>query len=88
MLGYNALYTGSYRRIGEVCLQIGLQLQYLPVFTALYPIRLESFNSAFFYKLAFQNFKSSIKTLIQRTEQICVDVALPGTWLIAGLSCA
>ena len=45
------------------------------------------FNSAFVYKSAFQNFKSSIKNLIQRTEQIGVDVVLPGTWLIAGLSC-
>ena len=68
MLGYNALSTGSYRRFGGVyCfhLQIGVQLQYLPVFTALYPIRLESFNSAFVYKSAFQHGKSSIKNLIQ-----------------------
>ena len=79
MLGYNALYTGSYRRFGEVCLHIGLQLQYSPVFTAFYPIRLESFNSAFVYKSAFQNFKSSIKSLIQQTEEIGVDVVLPGT---------
>ena len=64
MLGYNALSTGSYRRFGEVyCLQLqmGLQLQYLPVFTVLYPIRLESVNWYFFYKSAFQIFKSSIK---------------------------
>ena len=81
MLGYNALDTGSYRRIGEVCLHLrtGLQLQYLPVFTAFYPIRLESFNSAFVYKSSFQNFKSSIKNLIQRTGQICVDVVFSGT---------
>jgi len=79
MLGYNALSTGSYRRLREVyclCLQIGLQLHYLAIFTALYPIGLESFNSAFVYNSAFQNFKSSIKSLIQRTEQI---VVLPGT---------
>ena len=60
-------------------LQIGLQLQYLPVFTALYPIRLQSFNSAFVYKSEFQNFKSSIKNLIQRTEQIGGDVVLSST---------
>jgi len=82
MLGYNALSTGSYRRFREVyCLhlQISLQLQYLPVFTALYLIRLESFNSAFVYKSAFQNFKSSIKSLTQRTEKNGVDVVLSGT---------
>ena len=80
MLGYNALYTGSYRRIGEgYCLHLRtVQLQYLPVFTAFYPIRFEYFNSAFVYK-SFQSFKSSIKNLIQRTGQISVDVLFSGT---------
>ena len=51
MLGNNTLSTGSYRRFGEVyCLhlQIGLQLQYLSVFTALYPISLESLTPHLF----------------------------------------
>ena len=51
MLGYNALSTGSYRRFGEVHflhLQIRLQLQYLPVFTALYPIKLDSLTPHLF----------------------------------------
>ena len=68
MLGYNALYTGSYRRIGEgYCLHFrtGQKLEYLPVFTAFYSIRRENFNSVFVYKSSFQNIKLSIKSLIQ-----------------------
>ena len=82
MLGCNALYTGSYRHIGEgYCLlfRTGLQLQFLPVFTAFYSIRRENFNSAFLYKLSFLNIKLSVKSLIQRNEKVCIDVALPGT---------
>lgn len=54
---HNALYTGSHRRFGDVyCLnlQIGLQPHYLPVFTALYPTRLESLTRNLFTNLCFR----------------------------------
>jgi len=50
------------------------------VFTSLHGVmshKTRIVNSAFVYKSAFQNFKSSIKYLIQRTEQI--GGVIPGT---------
>jgi hypothetical protein len=67
MLGYNALSTGTYRRFGGVyCLplQIGLQLQYLPVFTALYPIRLESLTGHFL-SIGVSEFQTINKNVMQ-----------------------
>ena len=56
VLGYNALSTGNDRRFGEIWLhlQIGQQLQYLPVFTEFYPTRLESLTPHLFINRRFK----------------------------------
>jgi hypothetical protein len=61
MLGYNVISKDNYRRFGVYCLQIGQQLQYLQVFTALYPIILESLTPHLIINRRFKITKHQLK---------------------------